>query len=466
MRPTWRRISLTCLAAAVLVILLPVASSASVSQRWVKRYTVPGFSFDAAASIAVSPDNSRVFVTGPSVGRSSSFDYATIAYDATVGTQLWAKRYNGPGDAWDFSTSVETDPDGSTVYVTGRSQAGSGTYDYATIAYDAVTGTRLWVSRFGGSGRDDEATSLAVGPAGARVYVTGGSVNLAGDSDYATVAYDASSGAQLWVKRYQGEAKGSDRAVALGVSPDGSKIVVTGTSFGSTTFLDYATVAYARSGGQLWVKRYSGPGNQADDAVGLVIGPDGSRAFVTGSSAGSTSGDDYATIAYGVTSGQQLWVARYDGAAGGFDSADAIGISPDGAMVVVTGTEFVPSTVFDYGTVAYDASSGHQLWATLYNGDGDAGDLPTSVQATPDGSQVIVTGESWGGGTGEDYATLGYDPSSGSQLWVKRYNGQGNDFDRPTGMAVSPNGKAVFVTGDSVGSVTFDDFATVAYRLS
>src|SRR5262245_34695045 len=115
MRLTWRRISSACSVAALLVLLLPAASSAAVSQRWVKRYTVPGFSFDAAASIAVSPDASRVFVTGPSVGVSSSFDYATIAYDATIGTQLWAKRYNGPGDVWDFSTSVGIGPDGSTV---------------------------------------------------------------------------------------------------------------------------------------------------------------------------------------------------------------------------------------------------------------------------------------------------------------------------------------------------------------
>src|SRR5262245_27627713 len=190
MRLTWRRISSACSVAALLVLLLPAASSAAVSQRWVKRYTVPGFSFDAAASIAVSPDASRVFVTGPSVGVSSSFDYATIAYDATIGTQLWAKRYNGPGDVWDFSTSVGIGPDGSTVYVTGRSQATSGAYDYATIAYDAVTGKRRWVSRFGSWSRDDQATSLAVGPAGARVYVTGSSVNPAGDADYATVAYD------------------------------------------------------------------------------------------------------------------------------------------------------------------------------------------------------------------------------------------------------------------------------------
>jgi len=54
--------------------------------------------------------------------------------------------------------------------------------------------------------------------------------------------------ARLWVRRYIGPANDSpDNATALALSPDGSRVFVTGWSEGSTTVsdLDYATVAYS-----------------------------------------------------------------------------------------------------------------------------------------------------------------------------------------------------------------------------
>jgi hypothetical protein len=75
------------------------------------------------------------------------------------------------------------------------------------------------------------------------VFVTGWSAGSSGvDSDYATVAYDASAGTRFWASRY--DAGSEDEAAALGVSPDGSTVFVTGSSTGATGHDDYATVAY------------------------------------------------------------------------------------------------------------------------------------------------------------------------------------------------------------------------------
>src|SRR5262249_56577139 len=70
--------------------------------------------------------------------------------------------------------------------------------------------------------------SLAVSHGGGTVYVTGYSYDATGHSDYATVAYNAATGATLWGKRYKGLPNGYDNAAAVAVSPGGGTVYVTG----------------------------------------------------------------------------------------------------------------------------------------------------------------------------------------------------------------------------------------------
>lgn len=60
---------------------------------------------------------------------------------------------------------------------------------------------------------------------------------------------------------------------------------------------------------------------------------------MTGQSPGvGTGGADYATVAYGAGTGEELWVGRHDGPAGEIDTAEALSVSPDGgSRVYVTG---------------------------------------------------------------------------------------------------------------------------------
>jgi outer membrane protein assembly factor BamB len=449
--------SLTCL-----LSLTQVAVATPGARQWTARFDGPTSDEDWGRALGVSPDGSALFVTGYRTGTGGDRDYATVAYNASTGSQLWAKSYDGAGDR-DEADALGVSPDGSTVFVTGYSTGASSYLDYATVAYDAATGSKLWVKRYD-AGNLDSAFALGVSADGSAVFVTGSSRGSGSMDDYATVAYDASTGSVLWIKRYNGPGNGYDQATALGVSPDGSAVFVTGYSIGSGTGEDYATAAYdASTGSKLWVKRY-GPGSGQDEAYALAVSADGSAIFVTGSSYGSSAQSDYATVGYDASTGSKLWAKRWNGSGNRYDAARDVGVSPDGSTVYVTGQAGGSTGYDDYGTVAYDASSGSELWVKLYDGQ-SRDDQAHALGVSPDGSAIFVTGWSETSTGNFDYATLAYDGATGSKLWSKRYDGPGNGEDSAASLGVRPDGSTVFVTGYSRGSTSRSDFATIAYAL-
>ena len=138
----------------------------------------------------------KVFVTGTNFTADS--DYATVAYNAATGAQLWVRRYQGPGSLGSYASSVAASPTGRTVYVTGSNATHrNGTGDYATIAYNAVTGAQLWVRGYHhghGCYFGSDASSVAVSPRGGQVFVTGtryvpATCAYYPASSYATIAY-------------------------------------------------------------------------------------------------------------------------------------------------------------------------------------------------------------------------------------------------------------------------------------
>ena len=422
-------------------------NAATGEQTWIKRYHEPGSSEGYAIAIAVD-NHGGVYVTGDSYG--TSFDYATVRYDATTGNQIWAQHYDG--GSIDHVEAVAVDSQGG-VYVTGTS-FGGGDPEYATIRYAAATGEQTWLQRYRG-GSDNFGRALAVDSQGG-VYVTGTSRsrNEAG-IDYATIRYDAVTGEQAWAQHYGGESH--DFAIAIAVDKQGG-VYVTGSSSG-----DYATVRYAAATGeQVWAQRYDRTADSNDSPVAVAVDAAG-NSYVTGTSEGAESTMRMATVKYS-PSGEQLWAVQF----GDFSAAAAIAVDNAGG-VYVTGSNYGPLMgsleATNFITVRYDAATGEETWSRNYSEE--ASHAEAKAIAVDNTGGVYVTGDSYptrdpsSEDTGFDYATVRYDAATGEDTWVRRYHGgEGDDFAQA--IAVDNTG-GVYVTGDSYGKDS-PDFATVRYE--
>jgi uncharacterized delta-60 repeat protein len=308
-----------------------------------------------------------------------------------------------------------------------------------------------WAARYNGPGDSTDGAWAIVLDGDGNIYVTGESHGSGTGPDYATVKYNP-SGVEQWVARYDNY---NDDARAIAI--DGmNNIYVTGQSFGSGTYDDYATVKYDPSGTEQWVARYNGTSNYVDEATAIAVDNSG-NVHVTGHSYGAGTSGDYATVKYN-TSGVEQWVARYNGPGDDTDFARAIAVD-DASNVYVAGLSYGVGSSTDYATVKYN-SSGVEQWVVRYNGPGNLYDSATDLTLDNAGN-VYVTGGSTGSGTNNDYATVKYN-SSGVEQWVARYNGLGNASDGACAITIDPVGN-IYVTGQSYGSGTDFDCATVKY---
>jgi len=363
-------------------------------------------------------------------------------------SRSWVANYPSStiGSTENVAKAIAVDAQGN-VYVTGYSGT-SPNYDYVTLKYNAL-GIQQWAVTYPGPGNnDDEAVAIAVDGSG-NVYVTGVSVGSGTSYDYATVKYN-SAGTQQWASRYDNG--GVDRAAAIAVDGSGN-VYVTGVSAGSGTGDDFATVKYNSSGVQQWASRYDGSLHGNDGVAALAIDGSG-NVYVAGYTHRQT--DDLLTIKYNSGGGQQ-WATPYNGPGNEADGATAIAVDGSGNVCVTGYTQADP---WDYATLKYN-SSGDTVWTRRYNGPASNEDWPTGIGLDGSGN-IYVTGHSYTA-ISSDYATVKYN-SSGDTVWTRLYNGPVNDWDEATALAVDASGNA-YVTGLS-WSGTSDDYATVKYNSS
>ena len=420
---------------SLLAISVPVLAD-TVEPEWAVRYNGPG-GFGARAMVV---DNSgNIYVTGSfSDGITPHTDYATIKYDAN-GNQLWMARYNGPGSLSDFASAIAIDNNGN-VYVTGHSWVEGSINEYVTVKYD-TNGNQLWVARYPGAYLRGYPGNFIAVDNNANVYMVGTIEGSNKYPEYVTVKYD-SKGNQLWAAHYRAAEQSYNYPNAMTLDNAGNVYVTGESGIVGSHGTDYATVKYDTTGDQLWVARYNGPMDIIDRANSITVDLDG-NCYVTGGS-DITPGVKvpeinryFVTIKYN-PQGQELWVARYEG-------GEARDIALDGQRNVYiiggpnrSGFGDIYYQGGDDVLVKYD-KEGNQLWVAPYPKE-----VTTRALAIDHSGNAYVIG----GSNFVDSYTVKYN-NQGKVVWVAPYNPPGTDSIYYHKAIAVDNKGYIYVTGSN-----------------
>lgn len=341
------------------------------------------------SSMALSPDGDTLYALGD-VAEPGVYQYRTsvVAFESATGRRLWDKA-SFPFGINSIQTAITTLPDGSTqerLYAAGTGSAtlGDGTKVPAgtAAAIDPANGDVVWSTKVPGATPDGSRfNELVVSPDGATVYAAGGEHRpdrLA--MNFATVAFRATDGTKLWEVRDEMTQPlgfyGINGASDMAISPDGSRVLVTGLdpvssgTIGIPSTSPILTVAHdTATGAAVWRKAYGGPVagethfyfSMFQGMMGLS--PDGRTAVVT---AAINSASGTGTVAYDVATGDQKWGVESAEPAHAYVFVNYIGFYP--TVVVGNDRAFVSNRrgfgVSQYRTVtmAYSLGAGTLDW--------------------------------------------------------------------------------------------------------
>jgi 6-phosphogluconolactonase (cycloisomerase 2 family) len=320
--------------------------------------------------------------------------------------------------------------DGAHVYV--AAQVGA----IAIFSPDPLTGALGFVGELADGNLLAGVYDLAVSADGAHVYAAvlgvGGGVRI----------YSRDAGTGLLTSA---GTIGSFDAFAIAISPDDEHVYVCDRTGDSLVAYDRNTT----TGALTFVEGETdgvGGVDGLDGARDVVVSPDGDHVYATG-----FNDDAVAVFSRDGTTGALTFVeVEKDGVGGvdGLDIAHAVAVSPDGAHVYVGGEPGV--TAF-----SRDGTTGALTFVEYENPGLQAG-APRGIAVSPDGTHVSVAAN--GGSLIGALVTFGRDSSTGAvtleQVFTQGTGGV-DGVERAWGIAASPDGEYVYVTGELSTLATF-----------
>ncbi len=424
---------------------------------WVSRFNRAGPFMDIPRSSLISPDGSTLFIAGRSYSESArDIDGTVLALSTATGRQLWVAHFDGPAHQDDNANALAVSPDGSRLFVAARFRSETGVRVYVVIAYDARTGEVVWqtVSAPAGAGTDGGAAAIALSPDGHQVIVTGDRSSLG------TLALDASTGEEVWAIDLSGN------HIQVQSRPEGPRAYIStladpasGGGLGLVTALDLT------DGSTVWQV-------SMDVQLGALLLDTRFDQVVVAGSASATTPRPF-TAALAAADGTIRWATTFVGQ----DAAPgpAMDVMPVGA----TSLSVLARETADQGpailTLTYDARDGRQLVPGHTTGESDRLNEPIARAAVAGGGTAVLA---WsyptyseevlpGALSGYDFATF---VGTVFVPILARYDGPIHGEDFPVALAAGPDqrssplGGRLYVTGYSRGCGTEYDIVTIAYQ--
>jgi outer membrane protein assembly factor BamB len=349
--------------------------------------------YGAPWDIYSSPDGDRVLAVG-NEGKQLNSKFLVVAHDAHTGRKLWISRHQESGRS-DYLTASGISPDGQRLYLAGE---GIFTLDETwnriraseIMLLDAHSGTKLWFDCLCSlESTANQARDLSVSPNGERVYLTAAEYTatpypMPSIRATVTVAYDAMTGARLWLAR-----TGLVHFVkAMAVSYDGANLVVTGEG---------ATVGYdAVTGEELWAADFFDPHI-------LAVSPTEPVVYIPH----GDSISNHTLTALETGTGCPRWSIEVSGLDDGPHFIGDMTPSADGSKLYALQAS---ERGGELATVAYDTSTGALLWKAIYRSPSGGGHRLSDI-ATDDGGDTVLVAASnrlAGERRNFDYVTLAY----------------------------------------------------------
>ncbi len=432
-----------------------MATEVSLAQKpaleWVQRYKTADALFGGPVAITVDAAGNS-YITGNSRGESGSW-ITTIKY-SPAGVRLWVTEFKNKSLS-SSATAMAIDHKGG-IYITGYDD-----HNYITIRYNATTGKESWVQSFNSAkGSSNRAAAITADSKGG-LYVTGYSTNaLQDEANFSTIRYEAATGKQSWVQRHGISVFVNDVVIA-GVSfilSYDAAIAVDSSGGLYVTGKDFLTFRYdAASGKQTWLRRYNGPDGSADAASAIAVDNKGGL-YVTGFT-GLENVAQFATLRYDAATGNQTWAQRYDDKSGFPYKATALALDFQGGVYVTGSGGDIDNTESDFVTMRYADLTGKQTWVQRYGLDVWEYNQANAI-AVPADQGVYVTGSSGDCVQCTGFATIRYNSATGKEVWISNF--QQSEDNQAQAMAIDHNGNLLIAGSGN----TFDSSEGEGYELT